>query len=244
MMQTTLKLVVFAGCLLALAACGTRQARPAQLGPDALYQQGIAAFEAGKHQRAIELLNIFVDQHLGDPRVPQAMFTTARAHQARDEQLPAILLYERIYTSFPNSAVAREARFGVCGAYAELSPKAVLDQEYTRAAIGHCEAFAAAFPGTPEGSRAAEIVTAMREKLARKTLQNGEFYLKRRAYDAAIIYFNQVVERYPQTDAAPTALERLVETYTRLGYAEEAAEAKERLQRLYPRAAQARRDSE
>lgn len=228
------------GVLLLLGGCVRRPPNYGALPPDDLYQRATAAYEAGNYGRASELLEIFVQQHLGDPRAPEARLMLGRAHLARREYLTAAVHFQRLVNDFPASPLQREARFGTCDAYHRLSPRAPLDQEYTQSAILYCESVAQAYPGTEEGERAAGFVTELREKLARKAYETGMFYFSRKAYDSAVVYFNEVLEFYPQTPFAPTALGRLVETYELIGYVEEAQEARERLQRDYPDSPEAR----
>jgi outer membrane protein assembly factor BamD len=225
--------------LLVGSACGPRMMNPALLPADELYERGSAAFEARRFGDAIPLLDGFVTYHLGDPRAPQALFNLAQAHMARREFVSAATQYQRLATDFPTHPLAVEARMGSCDAYVRLSPRPQLDQEYTRAALGHCESVAVGYPGTPQGEAAAAHVAEMRERLAEKIFANGAFYQRRRALDAAVIYFTDVVTRYPETSFAPRALARLVETYGVLGYVEDAEQARTRLVREYPNSPEA-----
>lgn len=220
--------------LLLSTGCAGRQANPATLAPDTLYAQATTAFEAKNYGRAIRLLDVFVQQHVGDPRAPQARLYLAQSEAARKNYLTAATHYQRLVTDFPSSPLALDARFGMCEAYYRLSPRPALDQEYTLGAIAHCESLAQYYPSTPQAATATGYVADMRVKLAQKAYDNGMFYLKRRLYDAAVVYFNEVLTDFAQTGVAPAALQRLAETYTRVGYVEEAAEARARLLRDYP----------
>jgi outer membrane protein assembly factor BamD len=227
-------------CLFALSGCASRVVNPALIPVDELHAQATAAFEAGRYGDAIPLLEGFVTYHLGDPRAPQALFNLAQAHMARREFVSAASYFQRLATDFPANPLNVDARMGSCEAYVRLSPRAPLDQEYTRAALGHCESVAMLFPGTPQGEQASEYVTEMQERLAEKIFDTGAFYQRRRALDAAVIYFTDVVTNYPQTSFAPQALARLVEAYDVLGYVEDAEEARTRLLRQYPESPEAR----
>lgn len=233
------KLSIALLCALLVAACG-RNRNPAQLGPDALYERGMAAYQAGNYARAAELLDRFLQGRLGDPRAPQARTTLARAYMERRDYVLAAGEYSRLLNESPPDSLQVVARFGMCEAYHELSPKPQLDQEYTGAGIAHCESVASTYPGTEQGRRAAEWAGEMRTKLAQKLYETGVFYFKRGAYDAAVIYFADAVEQFPGTPVAPAALLRMVESYERIGYKEEAEEARARLLREYPQSAEAR----
>lgn len=235
------RLTILASLALALllSGCSARQADPATLAPDDLYSRAMAQYESRDFEDAVILFQAFVQYHLGDPRAPEAMYLLARSHMERREYVSAASYFQRIVTDFPSSPRALTARFATCEAYVALSPRPQLDQEFTRAALAHCESVATNFGGTPEAESAGRMVTVMREKLAEKIYLNGLFYARRRAYDSAVIYFSDVLDEFPQTSVAPNALAKLAETYTTLGYVEEAAEARDRLRREYPASAPA-----
>lgn len=224
---------------LLLGGCGPHRP-PAPLGPDVLYTQGMTAYRAGKHGRAIQRLDEFLRANVGDPRAPEARMTLGRAHMARKEYVLAAGEFTRLINETPPDSLQRAARFGICEAYMRMSPKAQLDQEYTTGALAHCESLGTYYPGTPEAERAGKWVGELQAKLAQKAYDTGIFYMKRGAYDAAVIYFNETVQQYPGTPFAPAALLRLVESYRTIGYKEEAEEARTRLLRDYPQSAEAR----
>jgi outer membrane protein assembly factor BamD len=62
------------------------------------------------------------------------------------------------------------------------------------------------------------------------------FYLRRKAFDSAIIYFKDVIANWPNAARAPDALLRLVDSYRAIGYTQELQETCEHLRRFYPTA--------
>ena len=220
--------------LAVLPACVKEGPNLAMVPADDLYAQAVAAYEEPNYGRAIEYLTAFVENHLGDPRAPEARMMLARSHMQRRDEITAIMHYQRLVNDFPSSPLQLDARFGICEAYNQLSPRPALDPEYTRSAILHCESIGQYYPGTEQAETATEYVRVLREKLAQKLYDTGVFYADRRIYDGAVIYFEDVVREYPTTTFAPAALKRLTETYGRMGYVEDAAEARERLLTRYP----------
>ncbi len=226
--------------LFLLAACTSREIPPAQLAPDVLFQRGMAAYKAQEYKQAAELLDAFVQKQLGDPRIPTARMTLARAQLQREEYLLAAGNFERVVSDYPADSLAREARLGLCDAYARLAPKPPLDQEYTKVALAHCESVSALYPQMEEGTRARELIAELRGKLAAKAFDTGVFYFRRGAYDSAVIYLTDVVDSYPETPIAPTALLKLMQSYAKIGYEEEEQAARDRLFRDYPESSEAR----
>ncbi|HLU26659.1 MAG TPA: outer membrane protein assembly factor BamD [Longimicrobiales bacterium] len=231
-------LAILAGVL--AAGCASRGPTVDRLGPDELFERGMASFEAKRWTDAIRAFDRLILESPSHPRIQEARFRLAEAYFMRKEYLTAASEFVRLATDYPSGPWADDARFKVCEAYRQLSPKVQLDQEYTRAAIDHCQSLITYYPESEYVPRAQELIRELTEKLADKVYSGGEFYEKRRAYDSAILYFEDVVKEFPRTAAAPKALLRLVHIYQQLGYAEEAQAARERLLREYPDTAEAK----
>ncbi len=225
--------------LLLVAGCGARQENLSLLPADEMFARAEVAMANRDFDDAIPLLEYFVLQYIGDPRAPDARMMLGEAHMERRDYTTAANHFQRMVNDFPLHARALEARFRTCEAYYRLSPRVPLDQEYTIAAMLHCESVAQYYPGTQEASDAQEYVDAMIHKLAEKTYNTAMHYFRRRAYDATVVYLNEVVDRFPQTSIAPVALSHLVETYEIIGYVEDAEETRQQLLRDYPQSPEA-----
>jgi outer membrane protein assembly factor BamD len=213
---------------------------PPPLTVESAYAQGMAAYTAGQYGRSAELLAQFVPNAAADPRLKGALMALGRSYLETRQYVSATAQFLRVATEFARDPEASDARFGLCDAYHRLSPRPQLDPEYTTAAITYCESFASIYPGTPQAQQAQQWVAEMRGKLAEKAYGNGHFYFRRGLYDAAVVYFNDVVTQFPETPWAATALLRLTEAYDRMGYREERTATRERLLREYPQSPEAR----
>ena len=220
--------------LLLLAGCGSRQTSLAELGAEELWVRGIEEFNDEDWEDAIRYLDRYSLVGGSDPRVYQARYYVAQAHFNDGEYVTAATEASRLAGDLGRLDLADDARFLACDAYRELSPRPQLDQEYTRAALEHCSALVDYFPDSEFAGPATEIVNDMWSKLAEKVFEAGDWYQRRRGYDSAIIYFEDVVDRYPNTAWAPRALGRIIEIYGILEYEEEEQEARQRLLQSYP----------
>ncbi len=225
--------------LIAIVGCSARQENLSLLPPDDLFARAVAAMDRGDYDDAIPLFDYFVIQHVGDPRAPEARVLLGDSHMEERAYATAANHYQRLVNDFPFHELSLKARFRTCEAYYNLSPNPQLDQEYTVSAILHCESVAEYYPGTEEARAATAYVEELRNKLAEKLYDTGIHYARRGAYDAAVVYLEDVVQLYPGTPFAPLALSQLVETYMDIGYVEDAQEARERLLRDYPQSPQA-----
>lgn len=216
-----------------LAGCGSTP-EYMELESEELFAYGERALEVEEWSEAIGAFERFISTYPADPRIADARVKMGHAYAGNEEYLSAAAEYLRMLERYPGHARAPEAALGVCESYAELSPIPQRDQSYTRQAVRECERLERDYPQSPETERATEIRQQMFEKLAEKELETGRYYYRNRAYDSAMIYFEQVVEAYPRTPQAPEALLMLMRSYQRVEWEEEAEETRERILRLYP----------
>lgn len=227
--------------LLALlaTACASRGPVFENMDQEALFQYGMERLADRDWSDAISVFERFTLTFPSDARVPEARFRIGEAYAGRGEHVTAAMEFNRLASDFPAGPWADDARFEVCRAYNELSPAPPRDQQYTVTAIDHCRSLVSYYPESEYVPRAQEIIDALVNKLAEKDFETAEYYFRRRAYHSANIYYESVAETYAQTPWAPRALLRLHESYTRLGYEQEAREARERLLREFPSSPQA-----
>jgi outer membrane protein assembly factor BamD len=231
-------LVIFAA--IAAVSCAGRPQNLQQLGPDGLMERGQSYLRERKWTDAIAAFELFVIQYPSHARVQEARFRLAEGYFGKKEFITAGEEFARLASDFPAGPWGDDARFKVCESYYRLSPKTQLDQQYTRAAIDHCQSLVAYFPNSEFAPRAQALSEELRHKLADKEFQAGEFYYKRGAYDSAIIYYEVMLRDFADTGYAPRALLRLYQTYETIGYKEEAETAKARLLKDYPNSPEAR----
>lgn len=225
---------------LVLALIGCPKELPRDASPEELYRIGRESFEGGEWDRAIEALQRFLFQDPGHPKADSAQYLIGSAYFNQDQYLTAATEFLRLAQNRPAGPLADDARYQACLSYYELSPRPELDQEYTHEAIDQCRSVMLLYPGSPHALAADERARELTEKLARKYYLTANYYLKRRAYDSAIVYFEHLLQTYPGVSFEAEALLKLYETYQRLGYDDEAREARDRLLRQYPDSPEAR----
>lgn len=225
--------------LLAATACASSPDYQAMTA-DEIFALGERAVEEEEWDRAVEAIERLLATHPGFDRRPEAHLLLGDAFFGDEEYITAASEYARLIDRYPSSVQARSAGLGICRSYAELSPIPQRDQSYTEQAANACANVVADFSGTSEAEEAEQIRVAMVEKLAEKVYLNGEFYLRRGFLDSAVLYFEDLVENYPDTPLAPRGLVRLIDIYGRIGYDDERDEARETLLDRYPDSAEAR----
>jgi outer membrane protein assembly factor BamD len=224
---------VLPAVLLTAAACASGS-RYRGLDADALYALAQSDLEREDYGDATDALDRLLLVFPSFQEAPTAAMLLAEAHYLDERFITAASEYTRFLERYPTHPDVPMAALGICKSYSALSPIAQRDQGYTQQALTVCRNVAVDYRGLAQSDSAAVIAVEMEEKLARKVFENGEYYLKRRFFDSAIIYFEDVVERYPGTTWAPRALLGVIEAYTAVGYEEEVEEARDQLLTRYP----------
>lgn len=231
-------LVAAAGTLF-LGACAS-SSKYQGLDAAGVYRLALEEYEREDYSDAAETLDRLLLVYPTFEQAAEASFLLAEAY-FRDEQfITSSSEYTRFLDRYPAHPNAPKAALGVCHSYARLSPISQRDQTFTDQALTVCRNVVADYRGLPEAEEAGAVANDMRDKLARKTYENGEYYLRREFYDSAIIYFEELLEDFGDTEWAPKGLLGIIRAYEEIGYEEEVETARARLLSQYPDSPEAR----
>lgn len=158
---------------------------------------------------AAELYQHIVSSAPYGPYGAVAQYRLGDAHTALGSYEEADRAYQAVIDEYPNSEYAPKAKYKI----AETSYKAATKQEYqsekTDEAIQKYEGFKKAFPKSGLQYEADEAIQALREKKARQIFTTANFYDRRGKIKSARMYYDDVVQSFPETAAAKEATERL-----------------------------------
>lgn len=160
----------------------------------------------------------------------EALFQTGSFAEASDQ-------FRSVSDQYPESPYAPLALLRAGDANLRMWRKPQLDPTQGEAALAIYQELAGRYPQSDAAARANLHVRRLRDWFAEKTYHNGMFYLRRKAYDSAILYFKEVVAGFSETSWAGQALLKLITAYDAIGYVEERNETCEHIRRYYPRAA-------
>jgi len=162
------------------------------------FERGLKYLEKKQYENAIQDFQTVVDTGTS-AIVDHAQFMLGETHYRNEDYLTAAFEYTRVYMDFPSSNFAAEAWYKKAMCYFMESPKANLDQENTLLAIDEFNRFIGNFPRHDLVEDARKKISELEEKLSFKEYSNGEQYRKMKEYDAALIYYESVIEGFPNT---------------------------------------------
>ena len=231
--------------LLAAAACHPDFQITQYPTNEALYRAATTEFGAGRWDNAVLAYEkLTTDLPARDTLLPRAYWFLARAHDERGEHILAATSYSRLVESFPDDTLSDDAALAAARAYRKMWRKPALDPTYGETALATFNTLLGLYPASPLIPTVKHELADLEDQFAQKNYLSGMYYLRRKAYDSAIIYFKDILTKYPTAPTARAAQLRLVESYKAIRYKDDAADACAGLRRSFPDDAEVRETCE
>jgi len=231
------------GLLLAVVAVGTaacgrrgRTARSAPMSePSVDIAKAMDLFHRGDFKKSQTILQrVSFQLTPGSPELAQVRYYLAETWFQLADYVQAASDFRKVADEFSMTDYAPLALLRAGDSNLRLWHRPELDPSYGETALAIYQELAGRFPDSEAAGRARPHVRRLENQFAEKTYKTGIFYMRRKAFDSAIIYFKDVIANYPAAQRAPDALLRLVDSYHLIGYKRELEETCEHLRRFYP----------
>ncbi len=223
--------LMIAGLL--IVGCGSSEVTTI-LTAEERFQHAKALFDNEDYLEAINEFTVITLQFQASPYADDAQHYLGECRFMRREYLLATSEYRLLKNNMPASPLVSDAQYKLGLCYYDLAPKVSLDQQYTKKAIEELQAFVEYYPGNEHATDAEEKIQELTVRLALKQYNAAMLYMKLEDYKSAIIYFDDVIEKYHDTEYAPLAYIGKVEALiARHKYAEADAEVNKFLN-VYP----------
>lgn len=141
---------------------------------------------------------------------PQAQMKIGEAREKQKEWPLAVRAYEKAADVYHNdTAIASEALYRAGRAYHKQAETAEYDQSAAASAINTFSDFMVLYPKDTRVPEAQKVIAELKTEQSRGALQIARFYDKRRKWEAAMVYYNEAVNKDPESTYATQAKERL-----------------------------------
>lgn len=158
------------------------------------------------NSRAIEIFKKVVDNSPYGEYAPLAQFKLGLMYKRIGDYPGAEEAFKNLITGYPGSELADDAVIQLAEVASEKEAKVDYSQEGTEIAIKRLEEMSQAGDMPQEGDK---ILTRLKERKAESLYNTAKFYEKQKLYDSAIVYYEEVVKQYPNTDWAAVAAEKV-----------------------------------
>ncbi|NLO19677.1 MAG: outer membrane protein assembly factor BamD [Ignavibacteria bacterium] len=208
---------------LLLFSCSSKKS-PELMGVEEYYRIARDCFEKDDLLEAQRYFDLIRLQYPASSYADNAQFHIAEINFKRKEYILSAFNYTLLRKNYPSSPFIKEALFktGLC--YYELSPNYDRDQEYTLKAIQTFAEYQTFYSGDSLSVLASQRIQELRDKLAEREYATAELYRKLNSPLAASIYYDVVINEYPDAKFLEEAI---------LGNVEVQIEMKKTLQVLY-----------
>ncbi|NGP89087.1 outer membrane protein assembly factor BamD [Fodinibius halophilus] len=177
------------------------------------FKKSMKLFQAEKYSEAASAFETVIQIGRGTDYGKKAQFMLAESYNEDERYLLAASEYERYISLFPRSEDRQIAQFKEAYCYYKLSPRYKLDQSYTRKAIEKFRLYNSRYQNSEKRQEAAQYITEMRAKLAKKHFYAADLYMRIDDYEAAITYYDLTIDQYPESIWAQRALVEKIKTY-------------------------------
>ena len=226
--------------------CGRNSKKDAEEGlpVTVLYDKGHGQMQGGNWSGAETTFRRLIAQYPYGPYTEQALMETAYAQYKAGKHEDAVSTIDRFIRTYPThrniaylyylrglSNMSRNTVFLSKAFKLDMSNR---DLQAPQQAYNDFNTVATRYPNSRYAGDARQRMVFLRNEFARFELNTGLYYLRRGAWVSAADRATYLLETYPQSEYQNDAVAMLGESYTRMGNATLAADAKRVLQQNDP----------
>ncbi len=139
----------------------------------------------------------------------QAQFQTGELYKRLGEYDLSRKAYQTVVDEYPNSELVPKARYQIAYSSMMASKKSQYNEQHAEQAIQEFKEYKEKFPVEPQALEADESIKVIRREKADRDLKVAEFYEDQKKWKSAKVYYEELIQNYPETSAAVEAKKRL-----------------------------------
>lgn len=178
------------------------------------YEKAMGLYERERYAQAARAFETVLSIARGTEVAADAQFYLALSHFENRSYLMAASEFRRFARNHTRDERKEKAEFMEAYCYYKMSPRYNLDQTDTYHALDRFQLFITRYPSSELIPRALEYVDEMRDKLAKKQFHAAEMYMRVKEYRSAALYYDLVVEQFPDSKWAERALVQKILAHT------------------------------
>jgi outer membrane protein assembly factor BamD len=189
---------------------------------ETVFKEAVRLFNEEDYLDAKKYFDVIKLQYPSSQYADDAQYYVAEIDYKRGDYVLASYNYNRLRTSYPSSEYVTESLFKAALSYYQLSPPYDRDQEYTYKGIEAFNLFQRLYPNDNKYADAGDYIKELREKLAHREYFTAELYRKMREPSSSLVYYQEVIDDYPDSQYYEPAYVGKIEVLTLLRRYDEA----------------------
>lgn len=163
------------------------------------YKMAMEYYEQQDHYRYTGLFEQLAPIYKGTQRADTIEFYMAQGYYFQGDFLLAAHYFDKFRRDYPRSVFTEEAEFLFAYCYYKSSPRPLLDQETTNAAISAFGEFLIKYPLSERRAEVNTLLDELRNKLIEKSYLSSKLYFDTKEYKSAIVAIKNSVQQYPNS---------------------------------------------
>ncbi len=169
--------------------------------------------------RAQEIFKKVVENAPYGPFADKAQFSLGEAYKKAGIFDEAVLAFKKLVEEYPSSQLAASSRYEIASCAYQASLKPAYDVAPAEGAISAFKEFVDTNKDEKLAKEAQATLKALEDNMAEKAFSTAKFYEARKRYESAVVYYREVVEKYPSSAFAKEASDRVGELEKNIGRA-------------------------
>jgi len=142
------------------------------------------------------------------PYAPLATFSCGLAREKQKKWPEAVKFYEEVLDKYPKNDLIDDAQYQIGYVWMKAAREPQYDQRAAQKAIEAFQDYIARFKRSDKTEQAAENIEVLKQRLSGGSLSVARFYDKAGNYQAAIVYYNEVLSQSPDSPQGQEARQR------------------------------------
>ncbi|MCS7062442.1 MAG: outer membrane protein assembly factor BamD [Methylacidiphilales bacterium] len=163
------------------------------------------------YQKAVEIFEGIVRTAPFSRFAPEAQYKAGLAMENMSRYIEAVAAYNRVLERYPADDIADDAQYQIGYAWLRASQKSDYDQSAAQKALEAFEEFLIRYPTSEKAPQARQHISRLKGLSAESSLNIARFYEKQKNYEAAYIYYNDVIQQMPESEDAKIAQRKIDE---------------------------------
>jgi len=159
--------------------------------------------------KAIEIFAKVVENAPYGEYADIAQYKLGQCYVDLRDYINAALAFKEIIENYPKSPLVDDAKYQIamCAAHSTTGPE--YNEEDTDRAIKEFKDFVRRYPDSHMEKEARQFVSKLEDQKAENSFNIAQFYEKRNNPQSAVIYYEEILTQYPESEWSTKALERL-----------------------------------
>ncbi len=156
-------------------------------------------FESGKYVKSAELLGQIIPRFRATDEAEDLTWMNAQGYYGMKDYITAGSYYKSYFEQYAYGKYAEESNFMSAMCDYNMSPRAELDQDYSRAAIEGFNYFLNRYPGSARADECKLLIKELEEKLVEKSYLSAKLYFEMEQYKSAIVALSNSLKEYSES---------------------------------------------